>query len=65
MNKTINSFKYEFNNKKFKYVISNPPYICSQRIKYLMRDIRDFEPLGSLDGGLQGLDCIKKVIIAA
>lgn len=26
MNKTINSFKYQFNNMKFKDVISNPPY---------------------------------------
>lgn len=61
INCDIDNYKFG----KYDIVISNPPYICSQRIKYLRRDIRDFEPLGSLDGGLQGLDCIKKVIKAA
>ena len=32
-----------------------PPYIKSEDIKGLQREIRDFEPLSALDGGEDGL----------
>ena len=47
---------------KYDLVISNPPYIPSREMKNLSKDIINFEPLVALDGGLDGLDQIKKVI---
>ena len=47
---------------KYDLIVSNPPYIPSKDIKKLSKDIINFEPKESLDGGLDGLDLIKKVI---
>ena len=49
-----------FCNGKYDLVISNPPYINKHKIKYL--DTIIFEPKIALDGGLDGLEVIKKVI---
>ena len=51
-----------FNLGKYDLIISNPPYIKKQDIKYLENDIVNFEPKKALDGGLDGLSEIKKVI---
>ena len=51
-----------FNIGKYDLIISNPPYIKKQDIKYLEKDIVNFEPKKALDGGLDGLSEIKKVI---
>ena len=50
---------------KYDIIVSNPPYICSHKIKYLSKDIKNFEPIDALDGGLTGLVIIKKVIAKA
>tara|TARA_B100000029_G_scaffold470890_1_gene510103 strand:+ start:603 stop:1451 length:849 start_codon:yes stop_codon:yes gene_type:complete len=47
---------------KYDLIVSNPPYIPSKDIKKLSKDIIDYEPKIALDGGLDGLDLIKKVI---
>ena len=39
----------------FDLVISNPPYIPSAEIQWLMRDVKDFEPITALDGGDDGM----------
>ena len=54
-----------FNFGNYDVIVSNPPYICSNRIKYLSEDIKGFEPRGALDGGKSGLETISKVIIKA
>lgn len=38
----------------FDLIVSNPPYIPSADIAKLERDVRDYEPLGALDGGIEG-----------
>ncbi|MBL6665338.1 MAG: peptide chain release factor N(5)-glutamine methyltransferase [Rickettsiales bacterium] len=43
-------------NEKFDLIISNPPYIKSNDIANLQKDVKDFEPLSALDGGHDGLD---------
>ena len=43
-------------------IVSNPPYICSHKIKNLSVDVRRFEPTMALDGGVTGLVTINKVI---
>ena len=49
-----------FYNDKYDLIISNPPYIKKHKIKYL--GTINFEPKIALDGGLDGLDIIKKII---
>ena len=49
-----------FYNDKYDLVISNPPYINKHKIKYLGSIV--YEPKIALDGGLDGLEVIKKVI---
>ncbi len=49
-------------NKKFDLIFSNLPYIPSARITQLARSVKDFEPHLALDGGVDGLDLIKKLI---
>ncbi len=51
-------FKYQ----KYDLIVSNPPYIPSNDIKKLSKDITSYEPKSALDGGYDGLDLIKKVI---
>ena len=52
----------KFNLGKYDLIVSNPPYIPSKDIKNLSKDIINFEPRAALDGGVDGLDLIKKVI---
>ena len=52
----------KFNLGKYDLVVSNPPYIKTSNLKYLERDVAKFEPKLALDGGLDGLSEIKKVI---
>ena len=50
-----------FNTGKYDLIISNPPYIKKNNLKCLEKDI-GFEPRQALDGGLDGLSEIRKVI---
>ena len=47
---------------KYDLIVSNPPYIKKHDIKYLERDVAQFEPKLALNGGLDGLSEIRKVI---
>ena len=49
-----------FCNDKYDLIISNPPYINKHKIKYL--GAINYEPKIALDGGLDGLEVIRKVI---
>tara|TARA_Y100000591_G_scaffold317106_1_gene326441 strand:+ start:1129 stop:1977 length:849 start_codon:yes stop_codon:yes gene_type:complete len=52
----------KFFKGKYDLILSNPPYISSLSIKYLEKDIIDFEPKLALEGGLDGSLIFKKVI---
>ena len=52
----------KFNIGKYDLIVSNPPYIPSRDLKNLSKDIVNYEPKTALDGGLDGIDLIKKVI---
>ena len=52
----------KFNLGKYDLIVSNPPYIKKHKIKYLERDVAEFEPKLALNGGLDGLSEIRKVI---
>ena len=51
-----------FNNGKYDLIISNPPYIKNCKLKYLEKDVVNFEPQLALNGGVDGLSEIRKVI---
>jgi len=51
-----------FNYGKYDLIISNPPYIKHIDYKCLDKDIKRFEPKLALDGGLDGLSEIGKVV---
>ncbi len=40
---------------RFDLILSNPPYIETDTISTLSKDVRDFEPFSALDGGSDGL----------
>ena len=51
-----------FHIGKYDLVVSNPPYIELLSLKYLEKDVVNFEPRLALNGGLDGLSKIRKVI---
>ena len=51
-----------FNNGKYDIIVSNPPYIEQLSLKYLEKDVVNFEPKLALSGGLDGFSKIRKVI---
>jgi len=59
-------FKSDIDNLlkgKYDLIISNPPYIKKLDLKYLDKDVIDYEPKNALDGGLEGISTIKKIIM--
>ena len=52
----------KFAQGKYDLIVSNPPYINKLSLKYLEKDVVNFEPKLALDGGLDGLSEIRKVI---
>ena len=60
--KLIKSDVDNFNIGKYDIIISNPPYIKKKDFKYLEKDVIGFEPKLALDGGIDGLSEIRKVV---
>jgi release factor glutamine methyltransferase len=50
---------------KFDVIISNPPYIRRKDIDKLQIEIRDHEPREALDGGEDGLDFYRRIMLDA
>ncbi len=48
--------------RKYDLVVSNPPYIKKLDLNKLNREVKNYEPKLALDGGLDGLSVIRKVI---
>lgn len=46
---------------KFDVMVTNPPYIKTDDISGLQREIREYEPKIALDGGKDGLDFYRKI----
>ena len=43
-------------------VVSNPPYISEAELAQLAPDVRDYEPLAALDGGIDGLETYRRLL---
>ena len=52
-------------NEKFDFIISNPPYIKSKDIETLQTEVKDHEPRLALDGGEDGYDFYRRIIVEA
>lgn len=46
----------------FDLIVSNPPYIASDRIDGLAPEVRDHDPRRALDGGEDGLDAYRRLV---
>jgi len=60
--KFIHSSVDNFKIGKYDLIVSNPPYIELSNLKYLERDVINFEPRLALSGGFDGFSKIRKVI---
>jgi len=48
-------------DKKFDLIISNPPYIRSDDIDTLQDDVKSYEPITALEGGVDGLKAYNEI----
>ncbi len=57
----IQSNLFENVNNKYDVIVSNPPYIKTDVIQTLEKNVKDYEPILALDGGKSGLDFYEKI----
>jgi release factor glutamine methyltransferase len=62
--KNVNLENIKF-DKKFDLIVSNPPYLPDVSLKNLNLDIKLYEPKVALQGGIQGVDFLYKIIVLA
>ena len=65
LNNRIKFYKSSVDNffkHKYDLIVSNPPYICRLKIKYLDKDILGFEPIQALEGGIDGFNVFSKIV---
>jgi release factor glutamine methyltransferase len=48
--------------RKYRLIVSNPPYVTTSEIETLDDDVRKYEPRLALDGGSDGLDIIRRIL---
>ncbi|XP_058810161.1 MTRF1L release factor glutamine methyltransferase [Phymastichus coffea] len=55
----------KFEQLRFDFIVSNPPYIPTQRIFSLQPEVRVYEDIKALNGGNDGLRLIKPILLYA
>ena len=51
--------------RRFDFVVSNPPYVSDGELGALTRDVRDYEPRSALVAGPRGTEVIERLIVQA
>lgn len=59
----VRSDLFENVKGKFDLITANPPYVRTEEIGTLQREVRDFEPRIALDGGSDGLDFYRRIAL--
>lgn len=59
----VSFLEFASSNEQFDIIISNPPYIPSREINCLDLEVREYEDRRALDGGDDGLDIVRDIII--
>ncbi len=49
----------------FNLIVSNPPYVPTSQLPSLDRNVRDYEPVEALDGGIDGLILHRRILQGA
>jgi release factor glutamine methyltransferase len=49
----------------FDLIVANPPYIATSQMASLPRNVREYEPVNALDGGLDGLIVHRRILAGA
>lgn len=44
-------------------IVSNPPYVPTETLEHIDKEVRDYEPLLALDGGVSGLDTFDRILM--
>ncbi|MDR1412608.1 MAG: peptide chain release factor N(5)-glutamine methyltransferase [Actinomycetes bacterium] len=52
-------------NRKYHLIVANPPYLPHADMDVLTPEIRDWEPALALDGGADGLDLARRILLAS
>ena len=52
-------------SERFDVIVCNPPYIATGELRGLDRSVTDWEPMLALDGGPDGLDVPRRVLVEA
>lgn len=55
----------KISNLKVDFIVSNPPYIETETVKELDKEVVDNEPILALDGGKDGLDFYRRIVAEA
>ena len=48
--------------RKFDFLVSNPPYVTTAEMAELDRDVADYEPRGALEAGPRGTEVIERLL---
>ena len=48
--------------EQYDIIVSNPPYIPTKDILYLQEEVKNYEPILALDGGMSGLECYERIV---
>jgi release factor glutamine methyltransferase len=50
--------------EQYDVIVSNPPYVSTAEMAALQIEVRDYEPVGALLGGEDGLDVVRALLTA-